>query len=371
MKKFFLVPLVILMVGALIFGGCGGQEPAPAPAPSPAPTPAPTPAETIELTYSYWVPPIPLMARIHNVWAEHVERHTDGRVKVQLIGGAVLGPPADHLEICLSGRADITWIAIGHFPGVFPYSDVRFLPFLFPSGAVGGRIFWEMTEQYLLDTEYKDVKVLFTHPTSVFQLISNKQVHTLEDLKGMKIVMDSSVQVEMTEYLGATAVFVPEGEIFTTLERGLVDGRWRDWEGVVTWKEMEVTKYRTGGIDLAANQGMSIMNLDSWDKLPADVKGVIDDMRLGHSIWAGLSFDEMSLSRLTELQEYDRKVGNPDIYWLPKDEKAKWVAAVEPMYDWWVGDMESKGNNQARELLEFVQAKSALFSGALTGEEAR
>lgn len=312
------------------------------------------------------------MARIHNVWAEHVERHTDGRVKVQLIGGAVLGTPVEHLDICLSGRADIAWIAIGHFPGVFPYSDVRFLPFLYPSGAVGGRVFWEMTEKYLLDTEYKDLKVLYTHPTAVMQLLTRtKQVKTVEDLKGLKIVMDSAVQVTMTEMLGAVPVFVTEGEIFTTLERGLVEGRWREWEGAVTWKEMEVTKYRTGGLDIASNHGMGIMNLDSWNKLPADVQKVIDEMRLGHSIWAGLSFDETSLQRLPELQEYDKKVGNPEIYWLPKEEKARFVAAVEPMYEWWVSDMESKGNMKAREILEFVQAKSALFSGELTGEEAR
>lgn len=305
------------------------------------------------------------MQRIHGVWGQELERLTKGRVTVKLIGGSVLGPPNQHLEIVLSRRADIGWIAIGHFPGVFPYSDVRFLPFLFPSGAVGGRIFWEMTEKYLLDTEFKNVKVLFTHPTSVMQLITRtKQVKTLEDLKGMKIVMDSAVHVKMTEYLGGVPVFLPEGEIFTALEKGLVEGRWRDLHGVVVWKENEITKYRTTNLAIGANHGMSIMNLDAWNALPPDVQKVIDGMRLAHSIWSGLCFDEEDIYWAQPiLREYDKKVGNPEWYPLPAAEKARWVTAVEPMYDWWVKEMESKGNTQAKEVLEFVRSAGKLYTG--------
>lgn len=365
MKKLCGVLFAIFMVGILIFGGCGGQEPAQAPTTA-APAPAPVPTGNIELTYSYWPPPAQtLMQRIHGVWGKELERLTDGRVKVKFFGGSVLGPPPEHLEIVLSGRADIGWIALGHFPGVFPYSDVRFLPFLFPSGSVGSRIFWEMTEKYLLDTEYKDVKCLFTHPTSVMQLITRtKQVKTLEDLKGMKLVMDSSVHVKMTEFLGAVPVFTPEGEIFTTLERGMVEGRWRDLHGCVVWKENEITKYRTVNLAIGANHAMTIMNRDTWNGLPADVKEVIDGMRLPHSIWAGLCFDEEDIYWAQPiLREYDKKAGNPEWYPLPEDEKAKWVAACEPMYDWWVQEMESKGNNQASEILEFVRSQEKLYAG--------
>jgi len=41
MKKLFLVPLVIVLVGGLIFGGCAEPSPTPAPTPEPTPTPAP------------------------------------------------------------------------------------------------------------------------------------------------------------------------------------------------------------------------------------------------------------------------------------------------------------------------------------------
>jgi len=41
MKKFLLIPLVIVLVSGLIFGGCAAPPPTPAPAPSPAPAPPP------------------------------------------------------------------------------------------------------------------------------------------------------------------------------------------------------------------------------------------------------------------------------------------------------------------------------------------
>ena len=40
---------------------------------------------------------------------------------------------------------------------------------------------------------------------------------------------------------------------------------------------------------------------------------------------------------------YDKEKGNPAIYELPKDEKAKWAQALTPIYDKWAAEMDSKG----------------------------
>ena len=57
----------------------------------------------------------------------------------------------------------------------------------------------------------------------------------------------------------------------------------------------------------------------------------------------GMVFDRANNANLLVLQEYDKKKGNPEIYWLPDDERQKWVQAVTPIWDEWVQDMEGKG----------------------------
>ena len=46
---------------------------------------------------------------------------------------------------------------------------------------------------------------------------------------------------------------------------------------------------------------------------------------------------------LEVMKAYDKKVGNPDVYWLPEDEQARWKAAMATCADDWVKEMEGKG----------------------------
>ena len=49
MKKLFLISFVIILVGALVLGGCTQPAPSPEPSPTPSPTPTPAPAEPIKI----------------------------------------------------------------------------------------------------------------------------------------------------------------------------------------------------------------------------------------------------------------------------------------------------------------------------------
>ena len=92
----------------------------------------------------------------------------------------------------------------------------------------------------------------------------------------MKIAVTAPTTVTtILEYTGSVAVFMPEGEVYTSLERGLVDGRVHQWDGAVVWKGMEVTKYRTGNVNLAVNEMLIVMNRDTWNKLPADIQNIM------------------------------------------------------------------------------------------------
>lgn len=330
MKKIFLVSLAIVLVSGLVFWSSAIAAP----------------QEPIKLKFAYWPPPVcPPAVRILHPWGERIEERTNGRVKVTFYPAEALGKAPDHYDLCLKGTADIVWIDPNFTPGVFPLIGVIALPMQFPKSEVAGAVFWELMEKYMADTEFKKVKVLWVYPTGLFQLWTRKkQVRKLEDLKGMKLSCTSDVLVKITKALGAVPVFMPEPDIYTSLERGLLDGRWHEWEGGWTWKAHEVTKYRTANVDLGTNTNVIMMNLDSWNKLPRDIQKIVDECSgLKYSQYSGKVWDETNVEFLPKIIDYDKKAGNPEIYYISDSERARWKEAVTPVYDEWVNEMEAKG----------------------------
>ncbi len=342
MKKWFLIPIAAVLVIGLIIGGCA----APAPAPSPTPTPTPAPEKPIELKFTTWPPPVgTVYEKMLAPWGKTIEERTNGRVKITFYAGESLAKAPDTYDAVVNGTADMGWPDPGFTPGVFPLSEVANLPMVFPSSEVGGAIYWDLVKKYMMDTEFKNVKVLWVNVLGTFQGWSReKEIRTLEDLKGMKIAAQSPTLVPVIEALGGVPTFIPEPEIYTALERGIVDGRFVEFEAAWVFKTFEVTKYRTENINLAVNKSLGIMNLDVWNKLPPDIQKIFDETTgFEASQHYGKLMDEADQQFRAMILDYDKKVGNPAIYSLPENERARWEDATSGVINGWVNGLEAKG----------------------------
>jgi len=95
------------------------------------------------------------------------------------------------------------------------------------------------------------------------------------DFKGRKIRGTQSYH-GVTRALGGSPVVLPGGQIYTALEKGVVDGAAWPAAGMLSMKHYEVAKYR-----MRPTMGVStepvFMNLDKWKKTPADVQKVLLD----------------------------------------------------------------------------------------------
>ena len=313
MKKVFLVVAILVLALVILLPGCssaGTTAPtSKAPATSGAPAPA---ANVIELKFSYWPPPADkFVQRGILPFGQELEKATSGKVKVTYFGGATLGAPPDHLDLVKKGTADIGWVNPAFTPGVFPLTDIRNLPFLYPTVEIAAKVFWKQQE-ILNPIEYKDVKVLWTFPTPVMELsTSKKPIRTLEDLKGMKFGETEPMGAKTDAIMGIVPVVMQETEIYTGLERGMLDGRWQEYNGLVTWKCGEVTKYRVDNVRIYVHQNMIMMNLAKYNSLPADVKKALDDLtgfnrssQMG-DVWASCEKDSRA-----EILALDKQKGN-------------------------------------------------------------
>ncbi len=101
----------------------------------------------------------------------------------------------------------------------------------------------------------------------------------LEDLKGMKVRGGSRVINIMLEQLGATPVGMPVPAVGEALSKGVISATTIPWEVVPALKVQQIAKNSTGfsgGKGLYTQTFAVAMNKASYDKLPPDLKKVID-----------------------------------------------------------------------------------------------
>ena len=207
MKKVFLIPLMIALVSALIFGS--------------RPAPAPAQVKPIKLKFAHHIPPKGVAPTVLREWGKKIEKDTNGRVKITFYPAESLVKMADFYEACVGGVCDMTYGAHPQDPSRFRLGTVTDLPALnFPSDEVRIRIMNELVEKFPeMRAERKEVKTLFLNnlPAEILHF-TKKVVRTPADMKGTKMrAMGPAVLV--MESLGAVSVSIHISDTYMGLDR--------------------------------------------------------------------------------------------------------------------------------------------------------
>ena len=347
MKKVISLFFVILVIITVIMG-CSTPSPAPAPAPTPKPDQAPPPASVkpIEMKIFNHEPPGSFLNQMFDQYIKEVEKRTDGRVKLTNYPGQTLGKLPDQWEMLKSGVGDISWVFSIFYKGVFPLSDVADLFFLLPDRSIS--VANQLYEKYLYQ-EWDEVKVLWPDILAPPVIHTTKKpVRTLEDLKGMQLRCPPGLEANSVKALGATPVSIPMPEVYSSLERGVVDGATISWNAVKSQKLYEIIKYSTNEPLCYAFTTVS-MNLNTWNNLPPDIQKIFDEL----SPWAQELQHSLMDKEVEEGIARTKEKGVEFISISPA-ERAKWVEAVKPVIDSWAADMDKKGL-KGTEVVDFLR----------------
>lgn len=154
----------------------------------------------------------------------------------------------------------------------------------------------------------------------------------------MKIRAQGSV-VPIVQALGGAPVGAPMPETYDALRTGVVDGSMAPFEALEGWKWGEIVKSSTECYGSAYTAGMFVvMNKAKWDALPPDIQKIFNEVSVEWIEKQGKVWDEIDKSG----KEFTLKKGNKIIP-LSKEENARWAAAVKPLLDQYVKDVNSKG----------------------------
>jgi TRAP-type transport system periplasmic protein len=289
-------------------------------------------------------------------WCEKVSKESGNRIKCQFYPAMQLGgTPPQLFDQAKDGVADIVWTVPTYQAGRFIKSEVFELPFMTKTSKGSSRAFWEYLQKNSLD-EFKGTRILIAHVHDGAELhFANKQVKTLEDLKGLKVRAPTRIGTRMLSALGATPIQMPAPQVPESIAKGVVDGASLPWEVVPALKIQEVTKTHTetgpGNRKMSNTIFVVAMNEAKYNSLPADLKKVIDaNSGAEASAWAGEVWD----STIAPGRKSATDRGNV-INVLSAAEYQRWVKATESVAQDWIKDVAAKGGDGAK-LLESAKA---------------
>ena len=306
--------------------------------------PAAVQAEEVLLRVAHFLPPVsPAHTKFIAPWCDKIAAESQGRMKCQIYPAMQLGgTPPQLLNQVRDGVADIVWTLPGYTAGRFPVSEVFELPFFTTEREPSSRALWDFIQGHAM-REFAGLKPLATWVTGPYVLhFRDKEVNTLEDMKGLKVRAPSRLGTKLLASLGATPVGMPVPQMAESLSKGVIDGALVPWEVVPATKAHELTRFHAeagGNHPLIAATMIFVMNQKKYDSLPDDLKKVIDaNSGRETSAWVSAQFIEPDEAGRKAAQAQGNTVSR-----IPVEDIAKWQAAAKPVTEEWIKEISSKG----------------------------
>lgn len=182
--------------------------------------------------------------------ADYLAQNSDGRIVMEIFAGGQLGDERSTIEQAQLGVIDIVRTSTSPVGEFYAPMGVYSLPYLFRDethfvnvleGEVGEELLTGLSEAGLVGLAYYDSGSRNFYTTET-------PIRSVADLQGLRIrAQESQVVLDMMEALGAEPVPLPFGEVYTSLQTGVIDGAENNFpsygpEGV---RHFEVAPYYT------------------------------------------------------------------------------------------------------------------------------
>ncbi|MDA0241498.1 MAG: TRAP transporter substrate-binding protein [Proteobacteria bacterium] len=309
-------------------------------------SPAPAQSQEVTLRMMTFVPPVANPPKSFLIpWAKKVEEASKGRIKIQPFWAMALGGKAPQLlDQIKDGVIDIGWTLPGFTPGRMPRVEPFEMPFVHKDPLSSTLALQDYQAKYLAE-ELKDYHPLLLHVHAGFLFQSKTPITKMSDLKGLKIRAASRGGVWMLEALGATGIGAPLNQIPPMLSKGVISAVLLPYEIAPAVKTQDLVSHFSilSGAQprLGTNVFTFLMNKNSYNKLPPDLKKVIDD-HSGSSIakWAGENWAAIEEPGLKVVQSKKKN----KFHTISAEETAKIKeAGAQPVYDRWFAEMKKIG----------------------------
>ncbi len=287
-----------------------------------------------------------------------IETKSGGRIKVDLGGLGKFGKPTELLALLEKGEVDMISTVQGYYPGRFTASTIMELPLLYETGEQGTYVLWKLYEEGKLGHDYAGLKVLSLYTLPPYGIFTaSVPVKDLRDLRGLRVRAPSLTVGLALGRLGMIPMGLPIDMIGPCLTQNLIDGVGYGWDNAMTSAGdngahlIDQVKYLVDA-RFASPTLMIVMNQAAYDRLPADLRKVIDETTgLDFSLKTAQMRDEWEAAARDTMKQRSDHV----VVALTDEQRAEMRRRVAPVVDELVSSLSRQGVDGAA-LLERAHA---------------
>ncbi|MGD8780661.1 MAG: TRAP transporter substrate-binding protein DctP [Ignavibacteria bacterium] len=253
-----------------------------------------------------WPPHFPILGEGADKLAKDIEKISGGQLKIRVYGGGELVPPLESFDAVSQGIAEMCHSASYYWAGKVPASQFfTSLPFGMNTIQTyawlqegGGHDLWkEVYEKFNL--------IPFPAGCTSGQMGGwfNKKINSKNDLNGLKIRIPG-IGGKVYTKAGSSAILSAGGEIYTNLERGVIDAA--EWVGPYHDYLMgfhKIAQYyyypswheTTGVVEL-------VVNKNAFESLPADLQKLVEETASAYNIKMISEFEAKNAEYLEKIK---------------------------------------------------------------------
>lgn len=211
-------------------------------------------------------------------FADLVKEKSGGTMEVKVYPSSQLGNQRDLVEGLTLGTVDMTLTSTAVLGNFHEQVAVFDLPFIFRNRSHAFKALDTVGMEIAKGLEPKGLKVLAYFENGVRNMTNNvRPIRKPEDMKGLKIrVMEQPIYIAMMKALGANPTPMAFGELFTALQKGVVDGQENPAAHIYTKRFFEVQKY----ISLTEHTYSAeplVISMITWNKLTPEQQKILQE----------------------------------------------------------------------------------------------
>ncbi len=214
-------------------------------------------------------------------WADEVFERTNGQLRIDIIGYPELGIAGpDVLELTENGTLSFAELPAAYTAGDLPAMDMKYLWGMYKDNET----FYKATVASIPDLD-RLIEERTNGGVTIFQLwrvpeneiffFSKEPIVELADFEGLKVRSFGGALSDMIDGMGSEAQWVAFTEVYTALERGILDGGVTGANAAYGQRWYEVADYMAGPLPLFTVENATF-NADVWNnELPDDFKAIL------------------------------------------------------------------------------------------------
>lgn len=307
---------LILLAGVVAMAGCGGKS-----------EPAKQEVKAITMKFGHYAPAGHPGHAAAKMFAENVEKRTNGAIKISVFPDNQLGSPPEMLEQNIMGAIDMSLPTQGALDKYSKKFAVVMLPFVFKDANHAYKVLDGPFMQWAAPDLEKQGLIFLANWEWGFRNLTNniRPINSPDDVKGLKIRTPPEVQLQAAmEALGGNVTKIAFPELFMALKQGVVDAQENPLSIIFHNKYYEAQKH-LALTNHVYNSMVHVMSKKTWDKLTPDQQKIIkeESKKAGDFMRAAVQKEEANLVK--QLEEKGMKVTKPNV--------ADFKAKMQPAYD--------------------------------------